>query len=123
MKRVQCKACPWRVDCTPEKDIPGGYCEKKHARLQETVANPHDVASQVTSIGQPLRMMACHESPGSESARRSFVCVGWLHNQLGVGNNIAVRLRALSDPALQMEYRLVGEQHPTLADTLPKEKP
>lgn len=120
--RVQCKACPWRKDVKPDRDIPGGYCVKKHERLQETVADKDDVAGQVRSLASPLRLMACHESPGEESRRQSFVCVGWLDNQLGVGNNIALRLRALSDPSLQIKYKLVGEQHATLQDTIPKEK-
>jgi len=33
--RRQCKACPWRKDVVPERDIPGGYCEVKHANLKE----------------------------------------------------------------------------------------
>lgn len=24
-KLKQCKSCPWRVDCEPERDIPNGY--------------------------------------------------------------------------------------------------
>ena len=60
--------------------------------------------------------MACHYSkPGEE-----FVCAGWLHHQLGVGNNISVRLavatRKLPVPEVD------GEQHESFEATLPKKR-
>lgn len=54
------------------------------------------------------------EHPGAER-----VCVGWLANQLGPGNNLPLRLwasRNLTEP-----LELVGEQHETFEDTLPPE--
>ncbi len=107
-KRIQCKACPWREDVDPEKDIPGGYCATKHEGLEGAIAEPGRL-----SFG-PLKQMACHESKvGAE-----FVCVGWLANQAGPGNNIAVRIRILTGQFPRFE--LVGEQHERFKDTLPK---
>ncbi len=106
----QCKACPWRKDVTPEKDIPGGYCSLKHKNLKSTIAEPGTFRGDST-------MMACHEAHvGAESP-----CVGWAHNQLGVGNNIALRMQAISDKRFH-GMETVGEQHQRFEDTLPKKK-
>ena len=58
-------------------------------------------------------MMACHESKPEDE----YPCVGWLMQQLGPGNNIALRLRAMDGRFDELE--LVGEQHETLEATLP----
>ena len=111
MTRRQCAKCPWRVDVDP-RDIPNGYCPRKHANLRSTIAKPGDLR-----FGGPLQMMACHESkPG-----RELPCVGWLAHQLGPGNNILLRLRAMSDRSLG-DFELVGEQHERFEDTLPEER-
>lgn len=111
MSRKQCAKCPWRKDVDPN-DIPNGYCVKKHAALKDTIARPGAL-----NIGGTLRMMACHESmPGKEIA-----CAGWLANQLGPGNNIGLRMAAMRDRKLY-DFKLVGEQHETLEDTLPKKR-
>jgi len=104
----QCKACPWKVTTDPHQ-IPNGYSREKHAALSCTIAKPGALA-----IGGPLRLMACHESP----VGRERPCVGWLANQLGEGNNIALRL-AVSTGRIKADFELDGEQHATLADTLP----
>ena len=109
MKR-QCAKCPWRVSTNP-RDIPDGYCEAKHRNLAGTIAAPGAADFPTT-----LRLMACHHSKRGEE----FACVGWLHHQLGVGNNIALRLAVLSG-RIDAKYRLVGKQHPTFEDTLPRE--
>lgn len=59
MKRTitQCKSCPWRVDCVPDRDIPNGYSESLHRRLSCTIAS----GSTLTAGG--LKAMACHYSP------------------------------------------------------------
>jgi hypothetical protein len=107
----QCKSCPWRVDCVPEKDIPNGYCANMHAELHGTIK------SGLESLPRPggvIRAMACHYSkPGEE-----FVCAGWLENQLGPGNNIAARLKVMTGawPVPEID----GEQHERFEDTLPK---
>jgi len=110
--RKQCRHCPWRVDVDPH-EIPDGYCEIKHAALSSTIAAPGAI-----NLDAPLRMMACHES----KPRRELPCVGWLANQIGPGNNIGLRLAAIRDRSLT-NFKLVGEQHATFADTLPKRAP
>jgi hypothetical protein len=104
---TQCDKCPWRVDVDPH-DIPDGYCPTKHAALADTIANPG-----VVSLGGPLRIMACHESHQDEERP----CVGWLANQLGPGNNIALRLWARAH--LTGRLHLVGDQHTQFEETLP----
>ena len=110
LTRKQCKKCPWRKDVDP-RDIPNGYCENRHAALKKTVAKP-DVH---LSFGTPIQMMACHETPvGKEKP-----CVGWLANQLGPGNNLALRIAACRRPDLT-DWKTVGEQHERFEDTLPR---
>ena len=106
-RTVQCSKCPWRKDVDPH-DIPNGYDEKKHCDLKSTIAKPADL----TALSDPgLHVMACHET---ESAH----CIGWLINQLGPGNNIALRLRMRSCGNMR-QVTLVGEQHARFEDTLP----
>jgi hypothetical protein len=107
----QCKSCPWRVDCEPEKDIPGGYCVKLHEGLKNTIKSGLD---SLSAVGGVIRVMACHHSkPGAE-----FVCAGWLDNQIGPGNNIAARIAVMTGrwPVPVVD----GEQHERFEDTLPK---
>jgi hypothetical protein len=105
----QCKSCPWRVDCEPLSDIPGGYSVELHEGLRGTIR------SGLESLeGSCMRIMACHYSkPGEE-----FPCAGWLANQLGDGNNLAVRLRVMTGDLPVPE--IDGEQHATFDDTLPR---
>jgi hypothetical protein len=108
----QCKTCPWRVGCKPEVDIPNGYSIELHESLEGTCQS--GTASLQSVFGGTQRVMACHYSkPGEETA-----CAGWLHNQLGPGNNIAVRLGvatgSLPIPAVE------GDQHETFEETLPE---
>jgi hypothetical protein len=105
-RRRQCKHCPWKVDTNPH-EIPNGYCETKHAALRGTIAGAQPL------IGE-LRMMACHETPTG----RELPCVGWMVNQLGPGNNIALRL-AVSMGRVDAKVETVGEQHERFEDTLP----
>lgn len=58
--------------------------------------------------------MACHESVPADEMH----CVGWIENQMGPGNNIALRIQ-LRDCENIGELRTVGEQHQTFDDTLP----
>lgn len=103
----QCKSCPWKVDVVPSRDIPNGYCPRKHRDLDKTIARD-------TGFDRSLNMMACHKSPtGAET-----VCVGWADNQLGVGNNIGLRLKAIHDPNFP-RLELDGEQHARFEDTIP----
>lgn len=107
-KLKQCKSCPWRVDCVPDADIPGGYSRKMHRDLKRTIAD----GSCSLRPGE-MHVMACHYSPvGDEHA-----CAGWLHNQLGSGNNIGVRMAVMVGqmPVPEVE----GEQHETFEATVP----
>lgn len=104
----QCKSCPWHVDCDPEADIPNGYSCDLHERLRKTIAQDLRTHTPV------LNIMACHYSePGAE-----FPCAGWLHNQLGPGNNIPVRLAVMCGKLPVPE--VYGEQHERFDDTLPQ---
>ena len=110
--RRQCAKCPWKVSTNPY-DIPNGYCVKRHQALRNTIAEP----GALRPLGGEMRMMACHESkPGKE-----LPCVGWLAQQLGPGNNIALRLYVINKPELA-QFTLVGRQHQRLEDTLPKRR-
>jgi hypothetical protein len=104
----QCRSCPWRVDCVPERDIPNGYSCDLHERLRGTIADGPDFRPG------PLRIMACHYSRLGEE----YPCAGWLANQLGPGNNIAVRLAVMLGrmPIPEVD----GDQHPTFEATLPR---
>lgn len=107
-ERRQCKACPWRVDCVPDRDIPNGYEVQKHRDLECTIAR-----DPMLSMMGTMHVMACHEFPlGKEQ-----MCVGWLANQLGPGNNIGLRMRAARGEI--PPFKLVGKQHETFEDTLP----
>lgn len=106
-RTVQCAKCPWRKDVDPNT-IPNGYCATKHAALANTIAKPDDL-SQV--FAKELHVMACHETHDAH-------CIGWLMNQLGPGNNIALRL-SMRRCENADKIRLVGEQHATFEDTLP----
>lgn len=105
--RKQCKKCPWKVGTNPH-EIPNGYCERKHADLERTIAKPGALPSNT------LSMMACHETP----IERPLPCVGWLVHQLGPGNNIALRL-AVSRGRVDANVETIGPQHQNLQDTLP----
>ena len=105
MERVtQCASCPWNVDCVPAEDIPNGYSVEKHAALESTIATPGSVC--------PTRIMACHYSKVGEE----FPCAGWLHHQLGPGNNIWLRLAVHCGqlPVPEVE----GEQCQTFEETI-----
>jgi hypothetical protein len=105
----QCKKCPWRVSTNPH-DIPDGYCELKHKNLKSTIATPGEIR-----FDKKLDVMACHESePGKPD-----YCVGWLHNQLGVGNNIGLRLQMMRCDNVG-DIKVFAKQHQRFEDTLPK---
>lgn len=115
MTRRQCEKCPWKVTTNPH-EIPMGYSEEKHRRLVNTVAEPGSIEKILSRAD--LRIMACHESPIGEEVP----CVGWLVNQLNEGNNIQLRL-AVSLGKFNADVQTVGEQHPNLEATFPKERP
>ena len=82
----QCGGCPWRVDCVPIRDIPN-YVPDMHCNLDKTIQSGLETLFQ-----KERHIMACHYSePGEE-----FPCAGWLHNQIGPGNNLGVRLMVMT---------------------------
>lgn len=111
---TQCRSCPWRVDCEPDKDIPGGYCATMHRNLSNTIdTGPDSLRRAFSGVS---RVMACHYSPVGDE----FPCAGWLHNQIGVGNNIGVRMAVISERLPFPE--IDGPQHQRFEDTLPKRR-
>jgi len=105
-RTAQCKKCPWRVGVNPH-EIPNGYCERKHKALEQTIAKPGDISN----LGGSMHVMACHETHDAH-------CVGWLNHQLGVGNNIALRMQMRHCENVG-KLRVHGEQHQRFEDTLP----
>ncbi len=105
----QCATCPWKVTTVPDRDIPHGYRVELHEALSATIRTGLDSLFRSCGTG-----MGCHYSKLGEE----FVCAGWLHNQLGVGNNIAVRLAVISGKLPVPEVD--GDQHDRFEDTLPK---
>lgn len=103
-RTAQCAKCPWIKGSNP-LEIPNGYDVAKHKALEKTIATPGDLRG-------PGAAMACHETEDAH-------CIGWLSNQVGPGNNIALRLKMLSC-ANASKIRLRGEQHQTFAQTLPE---
>lgn len=108
----QCDTCPWRVKTDPHQ-IPNGYSVDKHRKLASTIAEPGSVASL---DNESYRAMACHYSEPKEER----FCVGWLHHQLGRGNNIELRL-AMMDYDNASKIEVIGQQHVRFEDTLPRE--
>ncbi|MDE0853906.1 MAG: hypothetical protein OSA97_05745 [Nevskia sp.] len=108
MKRtVQCAKCPWIKGIDP-LDIPNGYTVEKHLALRSTIA---DRNNPLASLNGDQHVMACHELEDAH-------CIGWLVNQIGVGNNIAMRMR-MRDCDNAGAIRVRGEQHASFDDTLP----
>ncbi len=103
----QCTKCPWKKSTDPE-DIPNGYCEAKHRMLERTIADPNAVTLNQT------RAMACHES----KIGKERMCTGWMHNQLGIGNNLSLRA-AVAFKKVAPPGEVEGEQHERFEDTLP----
>jgi hypothetical protein len=106
---TQCRSCPWRVDCDPLTDIPNGYSVELHESLRETIAEPGAVC--LTGL---KRIMACHYSKVGEE----IPCAGWMHHQLGDGNNIWLRIEVMRKRMPMPE--VIGEQHKRFEDTLPQ---
>ncbi|APE04173.1 hypothetical protein BM526_19585 (plasmid) [Alteromonas mediterranea] len=89
-------------------DIPNGYSIEKHKALSSTIVEPNDIEGQLRNT--ELKVMTCHETERSH-------CVGWLYNQLGSGNNIALRIAMMSyENAGDIE--VFGEQHKCFQETL-----
>lgn len=113
-QRTQCEKCPWKVSTNP-REIPNGYDVEKHQRLQCTIVDESNAIEKFLAA-EPMRIMACHRSP----VGRELPCVGWLHNQLGEGNNIALRY-AVRQGRINADCVVVGPQHARFEDTLPED--
>ncbi len=107
--RKQCPTCPWRKGADPF-DI-HNYDPEMHKKLTDTIAEPG-----VLKAGE-IKLMACHETY-DENLKP---CVGWLANQLGVGNNLRLRM-AVMRGKIDANVITVGEQHLRFEDTLPKRR-
>lgn len=106
-RTVQCAKCPWRKSTNPH-DIPNGYSVERHKALKGTIAEPSDLSK---ILDPAVSVMACHEE-------HSSICIGWLLNQLGPGNNIQLRLYVRQCENIS-QARVVGSQHERFEDTLP----
>jgi hypothetical protein len=113
LRTKQCGKCPWKVSVDPN-DIPDGYCEIKHKNLSNTIS---DGKYRPEDFNKPMNVMACHHSDGDDQ----MYCIGWLNNQLGVGNNIRLRLSMMHCENIA-QIKTYGEQHKTFEDTLPKKQ-
>jgi hypothetical protein len=100
----QCRNCPWRKDSDLSKIT--GYSRDQHYGLESTIAKEGDF-----NIAK-LKIMACHESTESTPEH----CIGWVHNQLGVGNNIGLRIAMARGDFTDIE--VFGEQFKTFEETL-----
>ena len=108
--RKQCKKCPWRVSTNP-REIPGGYCEKKHAALSKTIAEPGAI-----NLGGALRVMVAVDraltgiemAPGFK-ARSQGVPAEWIKD----GHRVVYAATAIPPLAVRAQglplYR--GRQH------------
>lgn len=102
----QCRSCPWRIDCEPMRDIPN-YDPELACGLTRTIRSGLE-----SLFVDKLHIMACHYSKPDEE----FACAGWLHNQIGPGNNLGVRLRVMTGQLPVPEVD--GEQHENYENTL-----
>jgi len=108
LKRTkQCATCPWRLDVDPY-DIPDGYTKELHENLSCTIAEQGDLRGSSSA-------MACHKSKEGDEMH----CVGWLINQLGIGNNIGLRMQMMSCENAK-DIKVFGEQHQHFLDTIPE---
>jgi hypothetical protein len=110
---LQRRGRPYRKLSTDPREIPHGYSAERHRALAGTIADA--TGNLAAALGaEALRVMACHEHPEGREAH----CVGWLANQLGPGNNIALRM-SVRDCDNIHRLRLDGPQHQRFEDTLP----
>lgn len=100
----QCKTCPWKKELKCS-DIPN-YDRQLHESLSNTIAK--DIG--IFRLSENINLMACHYSKDDNEIE----CAGWMHNQLGSGNNIPLRIRMLYDPC---QVIIDGEQKESFNET------
>ena len=101
----QCKTCPWKLSTTVA-DIPN-YSIETHEDLRDTIADETGNVNQIQD--KAVNVMTCHKSIKS-------MCVGWLHNQLGKGGNIPLRMQMMFYSNVR-EIEIDGEQKDTFEET------
>ncbi len=101
----QCKTCPWKLSTTVA-DIPN-YSVETHEDLRDTIADETGNAARIEE--KAITTMTCHKSIKS-------MCVGWLHNQLGLGGNIPLRIQMMFYSNVR-EIEIYGEQKDTFEET------
>jgi len=79
----------------------------KHKNLEKTIAKNAELVYPTK-----ISVMGCHEEDEE-------YCIGWLHNQLGSGNNIPLRISMMGYSNVG-DIKVYGDQHNTFEDTLPK---
>ncbi|GAA0536529.1 hypothetical protein [Chitinophaga japonensis] len=85
-----------------------------HKKLARTIAKP----GSLEKLNEPsVYAMNCHLTACGD---KEF-CVGWLYNQLGEGSNIPLRIHMIENYKDWGDLKVVGEQHATFKDTLPKD--
>lgn len=99
MRKIQCPNCPWKTTTTA---IPGGSCPTKDEKLNRFSLSGQDLCSSNIAI------MQCHES---EDANPDY-CVGWVVNQLTIGNNLSLRLLGMDGRFKDM--KTVGPQRESI---------
>ena len=113
----QCKSCPWKKTCIPERDIKPWAGTEPYSRLKKVICEPG-------AFIPPKGYMMCHQvigkkpKVGPDQFTHGSPCVGWLINQLGPGNNLGLRLLAMDGRF--KTFRTVGPQHERFEDTIPK---
>ena len=108
----QCKTYPWKLSTTVA-DIPN-YCLETHKALRDTIA---DATGNVRDIQcKNITVMTCHKSIRSLRARSASSCVGWLHNQLGKGSNVPLRIHMMYYSNAK-EIEIDGEQKNNFDET------
>ena len=105
---TQCAKCPWKVSTNPY-EIPGEYSKELHENLSITIADPHPKSFVMPT---EIKTMACHLTHNNH-------CIGYLYNQLGYGNNLALIIKFMNCENLE-DMKIIGPQHETFQDTLPQ---
>lgn len=91
---MQCASCPWKTSVDPDR-LPGRYGHVDRDAVARASNGPG---------------MGCHvERPGPV-----LPCVGWLMQQLGPGNNVALRFSVIAG-RVDANAQTVGPQRATLA--------
>ena len=67
------------------------------------------------TLGGTQHLQQCHETQDADP----LPCVGWLYHQLGVGQNLALRMMVITGE-IDANVEIDGAQHERIEDTLPR---